>query len=380
MKRLLLVTEIYPPEIGGPATFIRALARELVAKHGMDVTVACLSSVDGREADRRDGIEVRRLAKPSTPFQHVVLRTRLAQLVATRERVLINGLERIAVPMASRLGRPYALKVVGDVVWETARNAGLTTLGIDAFQKMATGNPQLDALRSLRDSWLREAWRVVTPSHYLEDMVLSWGCSRDRVRTIENGTELADSPRVRRRDAEAGPLKVLFVGRLTNWKGVETLLLAMPRLERVVATVCGDGPEFPHLLELSSQLGLRERVQFTGRIGQSAVKDFMRNADVLVLTSLYEGMSHTLLEAMATGLPCVASNAGGNPETIVDGVSGLLIEPQVVERLVEALCRLEAEPTRLEVLSRGALDHSRRFSFERTTEAYAALLAHEGEA
>ena len=107
--------------------------------------------------------------------------------------------------------------------------------------------------------------------------------------TIRNGVPAGD-PRPASVDPQrpggATPMHLLFVGRLTNWKGVETLLLALDGLAGVEATIVGDGPAYPHLVELAAQLRLQDRVRFAGREPESAVSRRMASADVLVLTSL----------------------------------------------------------------------------------------------
>src|SRR5690606_1402073 len=132
-------------------------------------------------------------------------------------------------------------------------------------------------------------------------------------------------------------LRALFVGRLTNWKGVDTLLLAVRDLPEVDLAIVGDGPERPALEALARQLGLGGRAAFLGRLGRAETRREMLRSHVLVLPSLYEGLSHTLLEAGAVGLPCIASRCGGNPEVIADGENGLLVPPEDPAALGAAL-------------------------------------------
>src|SRR5262249_54801966 len=150
-----------------------------------------------------------------------------------------------------------------------------------------------------RAAALRQARCVVTPSRYLRDLVVGWGVSAAKVAVIPNGVEddfVSLEPPEPRRD---GRLRALFVGRLTNWKGVETLLLAARNRPEVEVAIVGDGPERASLCGLADQLGLDGRVSFLGRLDRAQTREEMRRAHVLVLTSLYEGHSHTLLEAGA---------------------------------------------------------------------------------
>jgi glycosyltransferase involved in cell wall biosynthesis len=89
----------------------------------------------------------------------------------------------------------------------------------------------------------------------------------------------------------------------------------------------GDGPERPRLQRLSKELGVLEKVTFTGFVPHSKVPEFLRKASVFVLPSRFEGLPNALLQAMAAALPCVATSVGGVPDVIKDGVNGILVPP-----------------------------------------------------
>jgi glycosyltransferase involved in cell wall biosynthesis len=203
-------------------------------------------------------------------------------------------------------------------------------------------------------------------------MVAGWGIPPERVRTIYNGVEPVPGAAPRPRTTER--LNVLFIGRLTNWKGVETLLLALRELPRVRATIVGDGPEFPMLSAIAEQCGVASRVDFRGRLSAAATAAATREHDALVLGSSYEGLSHTLLEASAAGLACVASACGGNPEVVDGETTGLLFPYGDVARLRDALDLLERDDDRRLALAVGALANSARFTFESTVLQTAELL------
>src|SRR5207249_6272077 len=125
------------------------------------------------------------------------------------------------------LGRRYVLKVVGDTVWETARNSGETVVSIDEFQSLPEKPARLERLAERRRGFLRRARLVITPSDYVRRLVMGWGVEAERVKTIRNGISQEEFAGLEPRRRDPGPLEVAFVGRLANWKGVETLLLAL---------------------------------------------------------------------------------------------------------------------------------------------------------
>jgi len=193
-------------------------------------------------------------------------------------------------------------------------------------------------------------------------MVCAWGVCSDSVTVIVNGVEKellglpAPGPR-----PEGKPLRVLFVGRMTNWKGIETLLLAMKELLELRLQLVGEGPEWPMIEALIRQLRLQDRVEAMGKLPRSKVSETMGASDILVLTSLYEGMSHTLLEAQAHGLPCIASDCGGNNEVVIDGLTGFLVPPQNPAALAHALRALGDDESLRRRMSVAARERAQSF-------------------
>jgi glycosyltransferase involved in cell wall biosynthesis len=109
-------------------------------------------------------------------------------------------------------------------------------------------------------------------------------------------------------------------------------------------TIVGGGPEHERLDKEIARLGLQERVRITGNVSHDDVQRYLRAADVFVLNTRYEGLSHVMLEAMAAGTPVVASRVGGNPEVIDDGRNGLLVPLDDGPAITSAIAHLLAAP------------------------------------
>ncbi|MEW6268685.1 MAG: glycosyltransferase family 4 protein [Thermodesulfobacteriota bacterium] len=378
MKRVLLVSNNFPPTIGGPATFVDALGHEL-ARRDFRVTVLCTSAVARDPDDAARPFVVRRVCLANRYRYEVAVRVALLRELARHRLVFVNTLEDYLCDVNRLLRRRYVLKVVGDTVWERARNLGATCLDVDAFQTDGLAQRSFRAAIERRNRAVLGAAHVVTPSAYLRRMVIGWGVPEERVTVVANGVDedfaTAETPAPR----PGAELRVLFVGRLTNWKGVDTLLLALARVEGARLVVAGDGPQLPSLVALARQLGVADRVRFAGAAPRARVRELMRESDVLVLASLYEGMSHTLLEAAALGLPAIASRCGGNPEVVCDGDSGILVPPQDVAALRAALVTLrddEALRHRLALAAHGrARGHRVADGVPRIVELIDALAA-----
>jgi len=137
-------------------------------------------------------------------------------------------------------------------------------------------------------------------------------------------------------------LIISVVGHLSDVKGHTYLLKASPSLirknPRIQLVFAGDGPEKASLEKEAKSLGIREHVHFLGV--RSDVPDILRSSDIFVLPSIYEGLPNVVLEAMASGLPVVASGVGGIPEAVENGKTGFLFPAGDSLRLKQALSPL----------------------------------------
>jgi colanic acid/amylovoran biosynthesis glycosyltransferase len=150
------------------------------------------------------------------------------------------------------------------------------------------------------------------------------------------------------RDGASGALRVLVVGRLVSGKGYALLLEALAdvvaRGHDVTLEIVGEGPAGEALRARAAALGVAERVQWLGAVGQDEIRRHYEEADAFCLPSFAEGVPVVLMEAMAMQLPVVATRIAGIPELIDDGVSGLLVAPARAGELADALARLAASP------------------------------------
>jgi glycosyltransferase involved in cell wall biosynthesis len=178
---------------------------------------------------------------------------------------------------------------------------------------------------------------------------------------------------------EGGPGYLLFVGRLRLRKGVEVALEALGRLPRVPEggparlLIAGDGEHRAALERRTAELGLQGAVSFLGTCGASRVRSLLGGAAALVVPSIYEGMPLLLLEAMAAGVPVVASAVSGIPEVVVDGETGWLVPPEQPEALAAALAAVLAAPE--EARRRGSAGRRRAAELYRPAAAAAAWRA-----
>jgi len=231
--------------------------------------------------------------------------------------------------------------------------------------------------------------RIVCVSPRVADFVVERiGVPRDKIVVIPNGVELTDFdhlPDRRATRASLGlPVDGLVLGtvsRLQPVKRLDVLLRALVWLGSAQTVIVGYGPEERRLKALAEQLGLEKRVHFVGH--QDDVRPWLATMDVFVLSSDWEGMPNAVLEAMACGLPVVATSVGGTPDVVVDGGTGLLVPPRDPLSLAEALRALAADPDRRRGMGmagrqRVVLCFSAERMVERTRALYEELLDAKG--
>lgn len=200
------------------------------------------------------------------------------------------------------------------------------------------------------------------------------------VRVIPNGV---DFQHFRPVVAETPPAErartVLFVGRLTYQKGVDALLHAwhivrehLPESEQARLTIVGTGPRAAQLERLASTLDITDSVELAGE--QRDIAAWLSRSDVFVLPSRWEGMPNALLEAMASGLPCIATRVSGSEDMIQHGANGLLVAPDDPETLADALLTLLRDPALGPQYGRAArATVEETYSLGHVLDAYVAL-------
>jgi glycosyltransferase involved in cell wall biosynthesis len=185
--------------------------------------------------------------------------------------------------------------------------------------------------------------RIIAVNQQIIEELQEAGVPPKRIVFIPNGVELNPSRRKTHYELN-DPVTVVFAGRLHPQKALDVLLRAF---QQVIAerpsldwrlSIIGDGPLRLELEKLSNQLGIASNIRFWGPIYN--VSDHLAKADIFVLPSWAEGMSNAMLEAMAIGLPCVASSISANKDLIKHGEQGFLVAPGDPNDLANAIIRL----------------------------------------
>jgi len=364
--RIVIVSGIYPPDIGGPATHASDLRGEL-ARRGHEVTV--LTLWDGEGTDH--GSDVVRFPRAwPWPLRLAAVSGWLVRNATRYDVVYATGLQPAAVAGARLAGRPVVVKVVGDLAWERGRRLGLTRAGFDAFQDGRDRfDPRVRAMRCLQNLSLRGANEITAPSETLRRTIEGWLEGPTPVEIIANGVR---TPPRRSRRAAAAPF--VYVGRLVPHKRVDRIVEAVASVDGARLEILGDGPEEDRLADLVGALEVEDRVTLRGATDHDEVMRVVSRAAALVLASDYEGLPHVVLEALACGTPVVSPPVGGVREVVTDGGSGLLLPDASVRSLAAGIRRLVDDPELAAKLRTGARETGKTWRIGATTDGVEVLL------
>jgi glycosyltransferase involved in cell wall biosynthesis len=234
-----------------------------------------------------------------------------------------------------------------------------------------------DVYHKLVAPFLRIIWKnasaVVANSNGLRRIAKTFD-SRFEISIIPNGVDLE---LYKAADHDWSFPRLLSVGRIVHQKGLDLAMHALGGLKELnwEWRIAGDGPQMLMLQSLAQELGLSDRVVFLGWQSREQMLESYKKSNVFLFPSRHEGMPNAILEAMASGLPVVATCIAGNEELVIDGKTGYLVPPEDMEGLRDALKKILSDSAlrrQMGVLSRRRVEEN--YSWISTAQEYALLL------
>ncbi len=377
--KILITSPIFPPDLGGPATYVPSIARHLVAR-GHEVTVVAFCSDPAPSGWPFRVVSIARAWMPLRYLRHFLATWREA---GRADLVYVNEHLALLVVLAARLrGKPAIIRAYVDGTWEISHRLGWHRDTIVDYQGRDYGW-RVELLRRLQRTWWGWARRIIVPSRFIEDLVAAHGVPRQKLALIHNAYHGPEEFGATREECRTlvgvppGRVLLLSICRLMVWKGVDGLIRALARLpDTHHLYVAGDGDELDNWTALAQQLGVGGRVHFLGNVPHERLMAWIRAADVFLLNSNYEGLSHTLLEVLWLGTPAAVSNAGGNAELVHDRVGGRSFAPHDLDAIVDAVLEITGRPevarAYAEAGRRLVADFARDGIFDRTERLFAA--------
>ncbi len=340
--RLLLITQDFPPEVGGVQTYAYELARRL--------------------ADRCEEVAVIAPALPGDDAVDARLPCEVVRVLASP-----NNFGFKVGPLILRMARKRGFDVAFHTQWSTAPASVLVrpfggprlnfvaAHGRELLLEPIAHRRVLHALYNRsRVFVMRRADGFFPVSHYTKGLLQEHGVPPERITVIHNGTDPdffhpMDAQDLRDELGLDHQKVVLTISRLVRRKGIDTVLRALPQVAHQIPGVRyligGSGPDRDRLEALSRELHLSDRVQFLGTIPNEDLHRYYNACDVFVMPSCedrphVEGFGIAFLEANACGKPVIGAWSGGIPDAVRHGETGLLVEPDDEAELAAAMLRL----------------------------------------
>jgi len=343
IKKLLIITPIYPPVVGGPAQYIEKLVTKLPKEY--QTNIICLGKENVKqEKFEQISIYSNPLLRQLKLFITIWKNLKKADIAYVQGTLTVGFASMIACKL---LGKKYVLKYVGDEVWEKYQSNG-GTLFLDEYLESKKSFFD-NILFNLEKIILANAKRVIVPGKYLQQVLAKH--FHIKAINIPNAVEI---PKIKMLAKKSN--SIIYVGRLVPWKQVDKVLKAFKKLQskennKWSLTIAGDGIERENLERMVNSQKI-QCVTFTGIISKQKVLNLMCEHEYLVLYSTYEGMSHTLLDGMGLGLKIIASDILANRTILKNGRFGKIISLDKSLQLDDAFTQ-----TYTQVMLDGARDY-----------------------
>lgn len=388
MRKILITTGIFPPDIGGPASYAETLAHYL---HSHKIKV-CVLTYSGqfrtKNLDLRYPFKIIRVwGKWPIWIKHLIFGLKLLELVPKYDSILALNVWSAGFPslIVSKIYRKkLVVKIVGDYTWEIGVSKGKVNLLIDDYQK-AKKKGWLGILYKLQGIICCRADAVIVPSKYLAGIVSGWGVPESKIKVIYNSVDFKPSDLSKenaRKKIDVHGNIILSIGRLVPWKGFRMLIKIMPQLlnlnQFARLVIVGDGPDRRTLESVKRNLNLEKKVLLAGKKSREELATYLAAADIFILNSGYEGFSHQILEAMTSGVPVIVSAAGGNREIVTQGENGFLVRYNDEFNLIEAIKTIWHDQEIKNDLIEAGKETAKRFSPEKMVEETIKVLTTNG--
>jgi glycosyltransferase involved in cell wall biosynthesis len=374
---ICIVSREYPPETlwGGIGTFTYNLAHGL-NNIGHKVHVVAFTLGEDSSSDD-NGIDIHRISSPKSPFKGKTLwdhvPTALSPFAFFYSHKIQKKIESLhkdkkfdVIDFPEHIGEGFfsiRKKLLPSLV---RLYTPLSLIGLLGLQR-TTNWFDYYLFGLMEKSSIRRATVVNSPSKALAELVKKEFRVKSEIEIIYNpiNTDLF-APKSNIIKQASDVVKVLFVGELTDRKGLHVLARAIPivtkKVEKVRFTILGNDREgvegFKSMKEfmlcIFNREGVTGQVEFIGRVPYERLPDIYNGADISVVPSLYDNSPYTCLEALSCGLPVVGTSAGGMPEYIDNGENGLIVPPNNPNALAEALIELSLDAEKRKLYSNNA--------------------------
>jgi glycosyltransferase involved in cell wall biosynthesis len=342
---ILITVGIFPPDIGGPASFVPKISDFLI-ENGHNVKIICLSEVGNINTE--DNFDVIRIKRSNNlPIRWIKTIYQIVKNGRRSDLIFVNGLGVESAIANLILQKQLIRKIVGDPVWERAYNKKRITESFDDFQ-INKHSFLIEVQKLLRNWSINSAEIVITPSDHLKSFVSGIGYSK-KILKINNGVNITD---INRANESKADINLIIISRLVVQKNINIVIEAMKLLDNknLKLSIIGEGGEFSKLENTIHDLNLQNQVQLLGKIDNNKISQFLLTADIFIQASDYEGLPHSVLEAINYEVPILSTETGGCKDLLNDGERGFIIpmppDKKVIAENISFIIENKAEATK----------------------------------
>ena len=320
--KILVTVGIFPPDIGGPATFVPAIVNHLQNEHNYEIEILTLS--ENKNLKMKDELFVNRIDR-NLPLVYRWLTTILTiyKLGKNKDLIFVNGLGTETTIANIFLKKKIIRKIVGDPVWERAYKKAKTSETFDDFQVKNYGFSIL-VQKKIRNLSIKNSDVVITPSHHLKNFVINLGY-KNKIETINNGVNI---PKKTEKIFKHEQVNITILSRLVAHKNIGKVIEAISDLNDplIKLNIVGEGPEVHQLKIISLKSGIKDNIVFHGKLGREEINHIFLNSDLYIQASNYEGLPHSLLEAMSFGIPVLCTPVGECIKILANEERGYILD------------------------------------------------------
>ena len=330
--RVLVTVGIFPPDIGGPATFVPKIAKYFQDELNYEIEILTLS--DNKNSNINDDFSVKRIDR-NLPIIYRWLKTifTIYKLGKNKDLIFVNGLGTETTIANIFLKKKIIRKIVGDPVWERAYSKAKISESFDEFQVKNYGF-SISFQKKVRSFSIKKSDIVVTPSQHLKNFILNLGF-KNKIEIINNGVFI---PEENTNIFTNDQINITIVSRLVSHKNIKKIIRAISDLNNplIYLNIIGDGPELNQLQKISLESNNKDNIIFHGKLNRDEINHIFLNSDIYIQASNYEGLPHSLLEAMSYGIPVLCTPVGECKEILGNEDRGYILDLPVSKNNIKS--------------------------------------------
>ena len=330
--RVLVTVGIFPPDIGGPATFVPKIAKYFQDELNYEIEILTLS--DNKNSNINDDFSVKRIDR-NLPIIYRWLKTifTIYKLGKNKDLIFVNGLGTETTIANIFLKKKIIRKIVGDPVWERAYSKAKISESFDEFQDKNYGF-SISLQKKVRSFSIKKSDIVVTPSKHLKNFILNLGF-KNKIEIINNGVFI---PEENTNIFTNDQINITIVSRLVSHKNIKKIIRAISDLNDplIYLNIIGDGPELNQLQKISLESNNKDNIIFHGKLNRNDINHIFLKSDIYIQASNYEGLPHSLLEAMSYGIPVLCTPVGECKEILGNEDRGYILDLPVSKNNIKS--------------------------------------------